>query len=197
MATLSYIKIIKDKHLLRLGIAEGEECAAYTVTESVYADIGRPLRGESLDGESLLIIKRADSYYKAKKKALSLLAYADNSERSLAAKLRRAGFPRDIAEEAVREMVGLGYINEEASLERLIASEANVKLHGPGKILPHLSAKGYSSGSIKRVLTRLVESGEIDLTRNAKALVDRKLGADPDREERLELLYKYGYKIRD
>ena len=197
MPTLSYIKIIKEKHLLRLGISEGEECAAYTVTERAFCDIGKPSRGEELDGDTVGAIKLCDEYIRAKRKALSLLSYADNSERGLVLKLRRAGFAREISEEVSREMVSLGYINEDRSLERLLLSEANLKLRGPSKLIPCAVSRGYSPADAKRVLSRLVESGEVDLRRNADALVKRKLGDAPDPEERRALLYKNGYKIRD
>ena len=197
MAHLSYIKIIKDKNLLRLGITEGEECSAYTVTERAYADAGKPRRGDEIDGETLELIKGYDGYIRAKRKALSLLAYADNSERALVMKLCRAGFSREISAEVGREMVSLGYINEERQLERLILAEANVKLIGPEKILPRLCSKGYSVSEARRAMSRLVESGEIDFKANARELVRRRLGDGCDPESRRALLYKNGYKIRE
>ena len=196
MATLSYIKIIKDKHLLRLGITEGEECAAYTVSETLYREVGSPTRGAELDSETFECIRRADSYYRAKRKALSLLGYADNTEYAMIGKLRRAGYSREVAEEVCREMVSLGYINEEASCERLILIAANDNLYGPDKIFGRLVQKGYSTALVRRILARLCESGEIDFAANARKLTLRKLGEEASADARRALLYKYGYKLR-
>ena len=48
MARLEYIRGSKDKNLLLLGISEEGESARYTVSEAVYASVGRPLRGDEL-----------------------------------------------------------------------------------------------------------------------------------------------------
>nr|MBE6544977.1 hypothetical protein [Oscillospiraceae bacterium] len=194
MAVLKFVRESKDSSLLSLGIIEGEESARYTVNAAVYAEIGAPEAGELLSEEQMSLIKHADEMHRAMKKALSLLSFADNNERTLRQKLIRAGFNKDISEWVCREMVRLGYVNEKRQLERLILNEANIKLRGPGRIIPTLSAKGYSSSDIREVMHRLAESGELDFKKNARLLIDKKLpGADA--EEKRKLLYKNGYKI--
>lgn len=194
MADLKFVRESKDSSLLSLGIIEGEESARYTVNSVIYAEIGCPESGDMLSDTQMSVIKYADEKHRAMKKALSLLSFADNNERTLRQKLIRAGFGREIAEEVCSEMVRLGYINEQRQLERLILNEANIKLRGPGRIIPALSAKGYSSSDIREVMHRLAESGELDFKKNARLLIDKKLpGADA--EEKRKLLYKNGYKI--
>lgn len=194
MAALKFVRVSKDSSLLSLGIIEGEESARYTINAAVYAEIGAPEAGVLLSEEQMSLIKHCDEIHRAMKKALSLLSFADNNERTLRQKLARAGFNRDISEEVCREMVRLGYINEQRQLERLILNEANLKLRGPLKIIPALCAKGYSSSDIKEVMRRLSESGELDFKKNAKLLIEKKLpGADT--EEKKKFLYKNGYKI--
>ena len=195
MARLSYIKEIKNSNLLRLGIIEEEETLAYTVAHRVYSELGSPVRGAVLSDEALEKIKESDSYLFAKKKALSILAYADNNELTLRRKLIAKGVKADVAGEVVREMVSLGYINEDDQLRRLLISEANVKLYGALKIIPRLAAKGFSSAVVRKTLSLLVEEGEIDFSKNAKALVAKKLPADASRDEKRKILFKYGYKI--
>ena len=92
-------------------------------------------------------------------------------------------------------MLSVGYINERRQLERLILSEANLKLRGPAKISAHLASKGYSSRDIREVLTSLCESGEIDFKANAKKLVEKKLPEDSGEDEKKSFLYRNGYKI--
>ena len=195
MAELLYIKEIKDTHLLRLGISEGEETSSYTVSARLYSEIGSPMRREKISDEALVDIKHEDEYIRAKKKALSYLSFADNNERSLRMKLAGKGYSREICAEVAREMVGLGYIDEQRQLNRLILTEANGKLYGRNKIVPKLMAKGYSSSDINSVLAELIESGEVDFKKNARLLVEKKLAPDADIEEKKKLLYKYGYRV--
>ena len=194
MAALKFVRVSKDSSLLSLGIIEGEESARYTVNPALYAEIGSPNVGDELSTEQLSAVKYADELYRARKKALSLLAFADNNERNLRMKLSRAGFSREMAEGVCSEMVSLGYINEKKQLERLILTEANTKLRGPSKIVPALIAKGYSSSDIREVMHRLVDLGEVDFKKNAKSLLEKKL-PDASAEEKKKFLYKNGYKI--
>ena len=193
MITLKSIREIGDKGLLSLAIG-GEESANYTVNSKVYLEIGSPSVGDALTDEQIYLIREYDEYFRAKKKALSILAYADNNRRNLALKLSKAGFSRELCDRVVAEMVSLGYIDEKRQLERLITVEANGKLRGPLRIIPALANKGYSSSDIRAVMHELTESGEVDFRRNAKILLDKKLPtADP--EEKKKFLYKNGYKV--
>ena len=195
MATLKYKREIKDTGLLLLGIVGEGESADYTVKASLYAEIGSPSVGDTLDEVSLSAIKYADELYRARKKALNILAYADNNQRNLKAKLLRAGFKYEIADSVLDEMVSRGYVNEKNQLERLILVEANVKLRGPLKIVPALVNKGYSSSDVREVLRRLTDEGELDFSANAERLIEKKLPTDADGEEIKKLLYKNGYKV--
>ena len=194
MATLKQIKEIENSHLLRLGISEGEENAVYTVRESVYSELSRPIRGQELYEGEMEIIKAEDEYVRAKRRALYLLSYADNNERTLVAKLRERGFSSGVSAEVARDMVNLGYINETAQLERLITREANERLFGKDKILPRLRAKGYSVSEINSVMERLLLEGDIDFSENEKRLIEKKLPEGATEEERRALLVKYGYR---
>ena len=195
MATLKYIREIKDTGLLLLGIVEEGESANYTVKASLYSEIGSPSVGDALDASSLSAIKYADELYRARRKALNILSYADNNQKNLKAKLVRSGFCYEISQKVCEEMVSHGYINENNQLERLILVEANQKLRGPLRIIPALVTKGYSSSDVRRVLERLIEEGEVDFAKNAERLIEKKLPFDFEEEDRKKLLYKNGYKI--
>ena len=195
MATLKFIREVKDSHLLLLGVAEEGESAHYTVNAAAFEDVGSPSVGDELDGEQMSVIRYTDEYIRAKKKALSILAFADNNQKNLSAKLYRAGFEREIISEVLSEMVALGYIDERRQLERIILSEANGKLRGPRRIIPALITKGFSSTDVSDVMHRLVDSGEIDFSKNARLLLDKKLPGCTDTEEKKKFLYKNGYKV--
>ena len=195
MATLKYIREAKDSHLLLLGIVEEGESANYTVNAVTFRDIGSPTVGEELDSSQMSAILYMDQLLRCKKKALNILAYADNNRRSLSMKLTRAGFSREIVSIVCDEMVERGYINEQRQLERIVLDEANRKLRGPLRIIPALISKGYSSVQIKKVISELVELGEIDFRKNARLLLEKKLLDPTDEDEAKKILYKNGYKI--
>ena len=194
MARLLYIRDVNDA-LLLLGVSEEGESVRYTLSRALYAELGAPAKGAELSDEAMEHIKRYDEGYRAKKKAFSLLSYSDKNEAGLKRRLLQAGFSSEVAEKTAEEMVSLGYVNEERQLERIILSEANVKLRGPMKILPALVAKGYSSSDVRRVMHTLCDSGEIDFRANAKRLIEKRLLKDADIEEKKKFLYKNGYKI--
>ena len=195
MSTLMFIRESKDSRLLLLGINEEGESARYTVNLSTFDALGSPAVGDFLDDGQMSAIRYCDELIKAKKKALNILAYADNNRRNLSVKLLRAGFSREIADAVCDEMLSLGYINERDQLERLINNEADRQLRGPGRIIPALAAKGYSSSQVREVMAELVQSGEIDFKKNARLLIDKKLPDGSNDDEKKTILYKNGYKI--
>ena len=196
MATVRSVKEIQNSNLLRIGVNDGEESLAYTLRENIYREIGSPIRGFELSDGEMEMIKREDEFIRAKKSALSLLSYADNNERTLQSKLRKKGYSSEIAAEVAKDMVCMGYINEESQIERLILSEANFRLRGAGKIIPKLVAKGYSAQDVRRVLSELCERGEIDFEKNASLLIKKKLSEEADREAKVALLLKNGFRVR-
>ena len=195
MASLEFVREAKNQGLLFLGVSEEGESARYTVNLSTYRDIGSPSAGDLLDNGQISAIKYTDQLFRAKKKALNILAFADNNRKTLFIKLQRAGFSRDIAESVCSEMVERGYVNEARQLERLILVEANIKLRGPLRIAPSLMQKGFSGSQIGEVMSRLVDSGEIDFSKNARLLLEKKLPDGLDEDEAKKILYKNGYKI--
>ena len=197
MPRIIYIKESKTKGYLILGIKKGEEKCAFYITRALYSSLGSPTLGYELDEGEISALEECNEEYRALRKALSLLSYADNSERSLKMKLLRAGYSRTASEAAVKEVVRLGYLKEEDQLERLILSEANSRLTGPQKLIPKLVSKGYSASDVRRVLDRLVDEGEVDFDENRRRLFEKKLTDDATDEEKFKLLKSYGYRTYD
>ncbi len=192
MAKIIYIRDTKEKNILILGVYEDEDKTRYTINRAIYSEIGMPAVGDMLEDGALEEIRAFDERYRAKKKALSLLAIADNNKNNLMLKLRHAGYSREVAEETVREMIALGYINEEDQLERLIIAEVK-KYSGPRKILAKLSGKGYSANDISRVMASLQNKGEVDFKALRAEFIDKYSSDETDREEIKRLLYKHGF----
>ena len=194
MAVIEFVKKKENSNLLLLGISEEGESARYTVDIRLYNEIGRPIKGDELSASDMAAVIYSDEYYRARKKALSLLSLSDNNERTLRDKLMRGGIRREIAAEVVAEMVGRGFVDEARQLERLVLREANEALHGYYKITARLLRKGYKLSDIRRTVDNLCESGEVDFDENLARLKEKKLHEDYDPSELEKLLYKYGYK---
>ncbi len=150
-------------------------------------------RGSEVDEDTMSRIIEDEREYLAMKKALSLLAFADNSPRALRDKLIRSGFSREMSESVVAECISRGYINEQRQIERLALTEANSSLRGKRYIVAKLARRGYSASLVSRVIDSLVESGDIDFHKNLTALT-KKLGITSPEEKR-KIAYKYGFTI--
>ena len=193
--TIAYIRPGKSKGYISVGIQRDGEKHAFSVSEDVYSDVGAPVVGDFIESDVFGIMKDSDELYRANLKALRILSFADNSRIALMRKLVNAGFSRRVCEVVVSDMVKLGYINEKRRLYSLIKDEVCFNYTGPRKLIPKLIAKGYSRGDIESVMYELTDSGEIDFSEAKKRLIEKKLGASPDREDVKKLLYKSGYDV--
>lgn len=180
--------------VLRIGVGYLSEVVSHTVSAYAYPEAADLAVGDILDEEAYALLLRAEEEYRARRRALSILALSDNNEKTLKMKLVAKGTSRDIAEDVCRRMVELGYIDEHRQLCRIISAEANGKMYGPKKIHARLMAKGYSSADIRLVMAELTESGEVDFERLAGELIAKNYPDGANYEEKMKLLYKYGYK---
>lgn len=188
---------IKDteRGYMRVGVADGEKKSSFVISEREYRESGEVRPRDEISDEMLEFFTKCDMRYKAKKRALNILSYGDNSERMLKRKLYTAGISRDIIDEVAEEMRSLGYINSERQISRLVINEVTLHSFGPGKIIPKLVSKGYDRSEVQRVISELVSRGEVDFSEARARLLRAKLSEDADDEERKKLLYKYGYKV--
>lgn len=191
MAEIRYVRQSKNKGRLTVGVVNGSALYTLSVSEAVYYSLGNFAVGEEIDESVLRTFMLEDERFRAMKKALSILAYADNNRRSLFVKLSRAGFPREVISDTVDECVRLGYVNEEKQLVRLCLREANKSLRGAALIRRTLAAKGFSGSDVDRTLHSLCESGQINFAQNFKKLCEKKGASTPIEISRLR--YSYGY----
>ena len=194
---LAFVKNSKSKGYLVLGILEGDDKHIYTVSNSVYAEIGKPSRGDEIDGGAFESICYADECYRANATALRLLSYSDNNERTLISKLTARGIGRDVACKTVEQMVALGYVNEKRQLERIVLREANESLAGPKKIMQKLISKGYSRSDIDSVIASLCDLGEIDFNENRMLLVEKNAARGATNEQIKKILFNKGYAVSE
>ena len=191
MATVKYIRTADGGSRVRIGVDCGGEVVAYNVSATLYNSLGI-VRGSMLDDGALADVAYEDERYRALKRALNLLSYADNTVSNLIMKLRRAGYSREVATECAEECLRLGYIDEVRQIERAVLAEANRSLRGKEYIVRKLASKGYKSTTVREVIDSLVAGGEIDFTANFERLAE-KTGAESE-DERRALAYKRGYR---
>lgn len=190
-----YIRDSKSKGYIRVGLGDGEEKLDFTVSESEYVSLGSFLCGD--DVEDIEALRACDMRYRAKLYALRILSYGNNSASTLKRKLILKSISPGVAAEVCKEMIGLGYINEDAQLRSLIENEANSKLSGRRKIIPKLIAKGYKKENIELVLEDLISHGIVDFNENKRKLIEKKLTRGAGAAEKRKLLYSYGYSVDD
>ena len=193
---LIYVRAARSRGYLTLGISDGgENKTAFTVSEEDYSSLGTPLVGTLFDGGAMEVIRESDLRYRAALYALRILSYGDNTKKKLYTKLLSRGIRADIAREVVYEMVARGYIDEQRQLMHLIERAANEALIGPQKIKAKLLSQGFSSSDIEDAIANLTSSGDVDFSRSAELLIEKKLTRGATEEEKKKLLYKNGYGI--
>lgn len=190
-----YVRPSRSRGYTVIGlISASHDKENYTVPDAVVSEYNISL-GEQTDEDTYLEIKAQDEIFRAKRKALSILAYGDNSRRMLYTKLIRSGFSRELSQRTVDEMCAYGYINERERLARLITDEVNIHFTGRAKILAKLTAKGYSRRDIEDTISELSSNGEIDFSEARQRLIEKYLPDGATDEQIKKLLYKNGHGV--
>ncbi len=192
---IAYVRPSREKGYITVGICDEGEKRSLTVSEADYREADSPRLGDPLRPDILSRLEASDERYRARKKALHILSYGDNSERMLEYKLTSSGIGRECARLVVREMVSRGYINTERQLDKIIIGLVNVSNMGRMKIIPKLSAKGYSRSDIEARIDELVSCGEINFESARERLIEKKLPPDSTEEDMKKLLYKNGFSV--
>ena len=123
------------------------------------------------------------AFQAAMRTAENILAYADNSERMLRAKLLDRGYLPETADRVADKLTELGELDEMRSAENICRSLASGKLYGWARIKSYLLSKGYDS----RVVARLPEMlDDVDFDENCLVLLTR-LGGEKNRDNYMKL----------
>ncbi len=140
-------------------------------------------------------IAHAAQVFSALKRGISVLSFGAYSEKALIAKLKSKGFDREIAAEAVGELVSRGLLDAMSDAYREAQKQVS-KLWGEKRIVAELYAKGYSGEAISAAMKALADEG-VDYVANCRALIDKKYGEFPaestERQKAISALIRYGY----
>ena len=134
-------------------------------------------------------LQEQDAPYRARSRSLRLLAFRDRSEFEMESRLRAAGFDAEVAQDAVRWLRGLGYLDDDRFAMRYAAERIEAGW-GKRRVQAELSRKGLDREVIARALETAGEAvraatGEED---RVVAAANRRFGAqfasDPEAAER-------------
>ena len=170
-----------------LSLDLGQKVEKYTLNEGTYREIGCPLTDDTVSEENLALLVARDAHVRARRAALRILSYSDNSRAMLIRKLKHAGFEPRLAERVCDEMTAHGYLNEDSQIERAVIKYANDSLLGKYKITPKLAARGYSASAVYSKISELEERGEISFKDNFSRLKEKKLTEEHTREDEINL----------
>ncbi len=158
-----------------------------------------PAVGEFLGAEAFDGLVFAEECSSAAVKAVSLLAYGDNTAKKLAEKLRQKGFSRDAADAAVAFCVEKRYIREDAQLKRLMENLCEKKKYGLRRIRQEIFQKGFSEDVVKTVFWDVVDTLDFDAALDDRI---RKMGKDafatPEKQQKsIAALVRYGFTYEE
>ena len=156
-----------------------------------------PAVGDFLGADKFEALEFVEECSKAAIKAVSLLAFGDNTAKKLSDKLRQKGFSRDAAAEAVRFCVEKRYIDEEDQLKRMMELLCERKKYGLRRIRQEVWQKGFSEEVLKAHFEE--NAAELDFDAAVFERVKR-LGRDafsaPEKKKKhVSSLLRYGFSM--
>ena len=135
--------------ILREGVVRDEE--VFLIAPQFYEQFHLPLWTEdqiSIDKNTYERLEYGHGLTDAIRKGLNLVAFSENSGKTLYGKLLKRGVPAQHAAEAVAYLKDHGFINEDRQAQMLAEDLATKRLYGPRRIRQELYAKGYSNDLI-------------------------------------------------
>ena len=179
-----------------ISLESESEQALITVPPEVVKNHGVK-KGDTISRELFEALSDNAELDEAIRKGLSILGYGANSPSRLEEKLRRHGFSSEISSNAVAELIGRGYINEEKDALRLCDSLI-LKKYGPRRVLIALKKRGYDRAVLQKAEEFL---SDIDFSEVCESLIRTKIKKLPEtRDEAKKLVAKLtalGYNVSD
>lgn len=131
-----------------------------------------------------------EEYKKTVKSALNMLAYAENTKKGLAQKLKQKGYSVESIEFTLEYLMGKRLLDEERYLFRLVENLARVKGYGEKRIKMELIHKGFSAEILQNRLEDAL--AQVDFDKVCYNLTRKVYSGD--REKAYAKLMRYGHK---
>lgn len=170
----------QKKHLVKVSFSNGEFCL---LDKEIFSQYVLNV-GDNLSPDKLSELKSVSDYERAKSRALWFLDRADQTEKGLFDKLKRAALCDSACNKAIARLKELGLVDDrryaQNFTERCI--EANMSKRA---IYVKLLSKGVPSDIAKSVL----DSAETDEVSAIKALLQKKYRSKLDNKDNVQKVY--------
>ena len=185
--------------MISVSISDGDgrsEKRKFLIFTEQYLELGIR-KGRIIDEETFDKLEELSKKCRAIRKGSDLLSYSASSKVRLAHRLRSKGIDKENAENAAEHLEKIGLINEEADVERQVASCLK-KLWGKKRIYRELCAKGYNSDIVSENISLIDEE---TLVQNCAILIKKKYRVIPDEPNEVKKiiasLVRYGYTFSE
>jgi regulatory protein len=149
--------------------------------------------GTELDEAGVEALGLAAAVRDAEKKALALLARAEQSRLLLSAKLEQRGCPARAARLAMDRLEAEGLLDDRRFAEAWLRSRSGNQALSPAKLMAGLRARGIAESTAKAAFAEVF--GDDERIKLLKRAAERELAAaDGDREAAGRALRKLGFK---
>lgn len=142
---------------------------------------------DNTDNEDIIM---SEECVRARKTAVNILSYSDNTELRLREKLAAKGFSREAADDAVRYVISRGWLDEQKQVESALRYLAEVKLFGRRRILQELRKRGF-----RRTVIDSCDFNSCDFAGNCRRLWEKRGNTDDERT--VAYLIRAGYSGDD
>ena len=185
--------------IISVSVSDGDgrtEKRKFLIFTEQYLELGIR-KGQIIDEEIFDKLEEFSKKCCAIRKGSDLLSYSASSKVRLAHRLRSKGIDKESAESAVEHLEKMGLIDEEADVERQVASYLK-KLWGKKRIYRELCAKGYGSDIVGENISLIDEA---TLVQNCATLIKKKYRVIPDESNEVKKiiasLVRYGYTFSE
>ena len=113
--------------------------------------------GLLLDTVLLEELESASEYFNCKRRALSLLARAEQCRWGLTAKLSKKGYSREAVSLCLDELASAGLLDDRRFAEAWVRSRLRSRPEGPSRLRGALMAKGVSAATARDAVTAVFE----------------------------------------
>ena len=185
--------------IISVSVSDGDdkrEKRKFLIFTEQYLELGIR-KGQIIDEETFDKLEELSKQCRAIRKGADLLSYSASSKVRLAHRLRSKGIDKESAESAAKHLEKMGLIDEEADVERQVASCLK-KLWGKKRIYRELCAKGYSGDIVGENISFVDEE---TLVQNCATLIKKKYRVIPDEPNEVKKiiasLVRFGYTFSE
>lgn len=137
--------------------------------------------GEEVTEETLADLERKDLLWKARESAFHLLGYRARAEAELRRRLLQKGFPEEIVEECVADLVAKGFVDDAEFAAAFVRDRVRGRPRGVRRLVQELRSHGVADETAQTMVDQVLrdsELSELDLARNAARAWARKTLSD-------------------